>query len=203
MAIPKLTYFDIRGRGEPIRLAFVVGGIEFIDERLSFAQFQEQKESFPFGTAPMVEIDGIVIGQSIPALNYVGRQAGIYPENDPKTAVKIEEIQAYIYDVNTQIGQTMRESDPDKKMEIRTQLAVKYLPAAFGRIEAILAKNGTGYCVGESLTTADLLLVALAHWIESGILDGIPKTILSEFEMVQKCKSLVYSHPKIKEWYEK
>jgi hypothetical protein len=44
----KLTYFDIKGVAESIRLAFTVGGIQFEDERLTREQFTALKPTLPF-----------------------------------------------------------------------------------------------------------------------------------------------------------
>lgn len=38
-----LYYFDLKGRAEPIRLAFSIGKIEFEDERLSFRDFLDTR----------------------------------------------------------------------------------------------------------------------------------------------------------------
>lgn len=35
----KLTYFDIRGRGEPARLVFKAAGKEFEDKRVTFEEW--------------------------------------------------------------------------------------------------------------------------------------------------------------------
>ena len=44
----KLTYFNFGGRAEAIRLAFVVGGVPFEDERLSFAEVAAKKAAGAF-----------------------------------------------------------------------------------------------------------------------------------------------------------
>ena len=33
-----LTYLDIKGLGEPIRLALAIGGVEFVDRRVSYEE---------------------------------------------------------------------------------------------------------------------------------------------------------------------
>ena len=74
MADYKLTYFDFDGgRGEPVRLAFHIGGIEFEDHRISFKEFGAQRESFRFNALPTLEIDGVEITQANAMCRYVGR----------------------------------------------------------------------------------------------------------------------------------
>ena len=41
----KLTYFDITGLGEPIRILFNYGGIDFVDNRISFEEWPQHKSS--------------------------------------------------------------------------------------------------------------------------------------------------------------
>ena len=79
----KLTYFDIDGgRGEPIRLALHIGGIEFEDVRLTFSEFQEARQSFRFHALPVLEIDGRPVTQSTSLARYVGKLVGLYPTDD-------------------------------------------------------------------------------------------------------------------------
>ena len=67
----KLTYFDIEGVAEPIRLAFAFAGVEFEDDRIKFPQWQELKPTTPHGTLPIMTIDdGPVITQSQAMLRY-------------------------------------------------------------------------------------------------------------------------------------
>ena len=45
MADYKLSYFDIRGRGEYIRMLFAYADVEFEDERISYVDWPNKKES--------------------------------------------------------------------------------------------------------------------------------------------------------------
>ena len=54
----KLTYFNIQGAAEKVRLAFVLNEIPFEDERINFPQWAERKATSKFGQLPILTIDG-------------------------------------------------------------------------------------------------------------------------------------------------
>lgn len=58
MAKLKLTYFDFSGRAEPTRLTFVLGDVDFIDERINREGLEERKAAgtAPTGTIPTLEV---------------------------------------------------------------------------------------------------------------------------------------------------
>ena len=79
----KLTYFDFDGgRGEPIRITFHAAGVEFEDHRISFEEFMKVRSEMRFTCAPELEIDDVTVTQSNSMLRYVGKIAGLYPEDD-------------------------------------------------------------------------------------------------------------------------
>ena len=73
----KLTYFDIPGAGEKVRLALMMGKIPFTDERIGFKEWGELKPKTPYGQLPLLEIDGEVCAQSNAMLQYAGKLAGL------------------------------------------------------------------------------------------------------------------------------
>ncbi|MEZ4270837.1 MAG: glutathione S-transferase N-terminal domain-containing protein [Myxococcota bacterium] len=65
MSKPKLTYFDFSGsRGEECRLALFVAGVDFEDDRLPKGAWSDLKASTPFGSLPVLKIEGRVALQS-------------------------------------------------------------------------------------------------------------------------------------------
>ena len=86
----KLTYFDFDGgRGEPIRIAFHAAGIDFEDYRLSFPEFGEMRRNIRFNAVPVLEIDGAEVTQSNGLSRYIGKLAGLYPEDDLQALVSL------------------------------------------------------------------------------------------------------------------
>ena len=85
MSSGKLTYFDLAGRAESIRIALSLAGCQHEDERLSFPQFGEMKAAgrFPMGSAPIwTEPDGEIFVGSGPILRMVGNRFGMF-SRDP------------------------------------------------------------------------------------------------------------------------
>jgi hypothetical protein len=79
MSKPTLTFFQFSGRGEPIRLAFFIGGVDFEDKRIDMPDWPALKPTTPFGTLPNLEFDGAMYGQSNAQLRYVGKLTSLYP----------------------------------------------------------------------------------------------------------------------------
>jgi hypothetical protein len=65
----KLNYFNLRARGELIRLIFAAAGQEFEDHRIEREDWPKLKSTAPFGQLPFLEVkDGansFVLSQSV------------------------------------------------------------------------------------------------------------------------------------------
>ena len=90
----KLTYFDIEGVGEKVRLALTMGGIPFEDVRVKFEEWGAMKPTTPYGQLPLMSVDdGPPMAQSDAMLRYAGtlatqRGVPLYP---PEKMLEIEE----------------------------------------------------------------------------------------------------------------
>ncbi|XP_040274165.1 hematopoietic prostaglandin D synthase-like [Bufo bufo] len=78
----KLTYFNLRGRGEIIRYLFAYTNTEFEDHRIEFKDWPAHKDSYPFGKLPVLEIDGTVYNQSHAIGRYLAKKAGLTGKTD-------------------------------------------------------------------------------------------------------------------------
>ena len=71
----RLHYFDLYGRGEPIRMALWYAKIPFDDNRLAYNEFAEVKAKMPYGQLPALEFpDGTFLAQSDSILKYIGEK---------------------------------------------------------------------------------------------------------------------------------
>eukprot|EP00944_MAST-04C_sp_MAST-4C-sp1_P007185 g7185.t1 len=77
----KLVYFDLKGKGEGIRLALSYCNIPFEDYRFkSRDEFHEMKKSgaLMFGQVPALFVDGVILNQSAAILRFIGRLSQIH-----------------------------------------------------------------------------------------------------------------------------
>jgi len=192
----QLRYFPFPGRAEAIRDALRIGRIPFVDEHLTFEQFRDCRAAgeFPFGGVPVLVVDTgegqQCVAQSNAILRFAGRQSGLYPVDDPLQALKVDQALDMGEDINWLIEPSLDEQDTERKMAMRKELAEETLPYWTGCLDRLLAANGgTGFIVGSSLTVADLKLYWMFDWLTSGILDGIPTSLVDGFENVVSWRS--------------
>lgn len=173
----KLTYFDFDGgRGEPIRIAFHAAGIEFEDNRLSFAEFGEMRQSTRFSALPVLEIDGAEVTQSNAISRYVGKLAGLYPTDDLQ-ALYCDEAMGVAEDVMHRVVPTFSLKDEELR-QAREKLADGWIPIYLRGLDALLTRGGGQYFAANRLTVADLKILVLTRWLSSGGLDHVPADIV-------------------------
>ena len=105
----KLTYWSIRGLGEPIRHILRYQNEPWEDNSLpptpaSFREYlgMRDQEDMPFGNLPFIEDEGRKITQSITVMRYLGRKFGLYP-SDPEELVLCEVVEQEIYDLRNRL----------------------------------------------------------------------------------------------------
>ncbi|CAJ0574854.1 unnamed protein product, partial [Mesorhabditis spiculigera] len=73
----KFYYFVNRGRGEAIRQMFHLTGTKFTDEVLTQETWAPIKDDMPLYQVPVLEVDGVKIGESVAILRFLGREFGV------------------------------------------------------------------------------------------------------------------------------
>lgn len=183
----KLTYFDIDGgRGEPIRIALSIGGIEFEDHRISFAEFGQMRASTPFNAVPVVEMNDGVYSQSNAMSRYFGKQASLYPE-DPWQAFLCDEVMDAIEDLMHFLIRTFG-MQGDELKAAREKLADGAFTTYLKTLNARLQAAGGEYFAEDRLTIADLKVFVWIRSLKSGFLDHIPT------DLVDKVAPLLVQH---------
>lgn len=196
----KLTYFNIAGRAEPIRLALHMGGIEFEDERISPEEFRRRKPELPSGQLPILQVGDTVLSQSHAILRYAGRLSGLYPE-ELLAAAKVDVHLGMMEDVLGSLSATMREPDNAKKMAMREKIATETMPKHLELLANALLQEGGIFFGGNGPNVADLLAMQICNWVSSGVLDGIPTNILETAPTMKHHLARMRNYPKIAEYY--
>ena len=157
----KLTYFNIRARGEPVRTMLKLAGVDYEEKLFAFGSDQWKMEKsdntkYPFNQLPVLEVDGTPISQSMAIMRYLGKEHGYAPSCNLEQA-QADAIVDQCQDLIDQfIWLYFTEQDPERKEKQRKNWFENKLPPAMKNFEAILKRNGTGYFVGDKITYADI-----------------------------------------------
>jgi glutathione S-transferase len=173
----KLTYFDFDGgRGEPIRIALHVAGIEFEDERLAFPDFSAAQPGFRFFAVPVFTIDGAQVTQSNAIGRYIGKMAGLYPSDDLQ-ALYCDEVVEALEDLTNHIVQTFF-LEGDALKQAREKLVEGRMTIYLKGLEELLTRGGGEYFADGQLTMADIKAFVQMRALRAGVLDHVPTDIV-------------------------
>lgn len=175
----KLSYFDIDGgRGEPIRIAFHAAGIDFDDHRISFQEFMQTRAEMPFTCSPVLTVDSVPVTQSNAMLRYVGKLAGLYPE-DSLQALYCDETMDAIEDLLHHIVRTLM-LEGDALKTARDELREGWLTTFITGYDRLLERGGGTYFADGRLTVADLKVFVQVRSLRNGGLEHIPADFVDE-----------------------
>ena len=193
-------------RAEVLRVSLFIKDIPFEDIRVSREEFVHLiKTGFlpngkkaPFHQLPVIEVDGKIIGQTGAIARYCGKASNLYADDNLKAA-KIDQIIDAATDITNLVSPTIREKNLDKKMEDRKLLVNKLLPRWFKYLENLLSEDESTWFV-EKMSIADVAIWRLLGWLTSGIIDGIPTSVVDDFPKLKNVHHQVHTHPKVQEW---
>ena len=193
-------------RAEVLRVSLFIKDIPFEDVRVSREEFIHMiktgflpnGKSSPFHQLPVMEVDGEIIGQTGAIARYCGKISNLYGD-DMLKAAKIDQIIDAATDITNVVSPTIREKDEVKKIEDRKILVNKLLPRWFRYLENLLLEDDSIWFV-EKMTIADIAMWRLLGWLTSGIIDGIPTSIIDDFPKLKNIHHQVHTHPKVHEW---
>jgi len=196
----KLTYFDIKGRGEPIRMIFALAKVKFTDVRIQFADWPALKPTLKWGQMPILKVGDKELSQSGTILRFLARKFKLAGA-DEWEATRCEELYDAITDFNNEvIKYEYLTPDPEKKAELKTVIVKTLIPKFFGKINTMQHENGGTWLVGKTVTWADIYLLSAMEaatdaFGDAKLLDGYPH--------VRKVKEAVLAIPEIKAYIEK
>ncbi|MFT5509886.1 MAG: glutathione S-transferase [Hyphomicrobiaceae bacterium] len=160
-----LHYFKGRGRAETTRWMLAINRIEFenvpIETPEALAALRASGK-LPFDQMPLLEINGLRLSQSSAMIRYLARLGGFYGASD---------IDAVWCDMIAGAAADFAEAAMQAAFQPTEDIAIAALRTRFEKFsptfEARLTENGTGFCVGERMTFADVVLAeALSAYLE-------------------------------------
>ncbi|QDZ22392.1 glutathione S-transferase [Chloropicon primus] len=187
----KLFYFDIRGKGAPIRWLAAQTGIEFEDVRVKREEFHAMRDKglTPFGQLPVAEFydkdNNLLcrIAQMRAILRYMARSSGNKGySSDLAQAAVIDSFLDFEEDVfnamrssifPARIGLPEYASD-EAKEAMRRKVAEEVLTPKLAYLIQALENSKSGWIAGGDLSIADLALGSSLMWLNGGVVDGVP-----------------------------
>jgi len=223
-AVPRLLYFNIEGAAEKVRLAFILSGVEFNDDRISMPapNWASIKATLPNGQVPVLYTGDKVITQSSAMARWAARKGdgSLYPVLNEDLCLKIDELIGIAEDdardfrtciyigmkpsafgypedfATTEEGQAMVK-------KIRETWVAEDLPRYMGHLTGALTKNGGPFLTGSGITLADVWWLPRVRYLNAGIATHIPSDCLAAYPEVVAWKERMLAEPKIAAWYKK
>jgi len=171
----KLSYFDVRGQAEVIRLIFALTGTPYEEERYAMEfvpgqgpqygdEYKAAKEAGTFGAnlnrVPILTVDGsTVLGQSRAIERYLARELGLLGRTSLEAA-QADAFVEHIMDLRTAFSKVRFASPEDKAKEMEAY-ASGPLPTMLKAIEEVTPEGGA-IVPGAGITLADLFVYNFA-----------------------------------------
>ena len=191
--IPKITYFDVRGRAEVIRILLEEAGTQYTERRISIDEWPELKSNFTFGQLPIYEEGDLLLNQSNAIYRYLGRKYCLYGDSMMEQA-RCDIIQETFVDAQNTLGAFYWNPDFEN---LRDELEKNELPELLTKIDNLFQSNSaeSGYWVGTRLSFVDIVAWHFLDYVRPFSL----KT-LNKFEKLSQFKALVEQRPRISDY---
>jgi len=203
----KLSYFDLRDRGETSRYLLAIGGVEYEDHRYPFVfgtpgdwstlktdEFDAARKAGTLdanlGRVPILEVDGLEIPQSKAIERYLGKAFGLMGSTDEEAAL-VDALGEHCRDVYSLFMAAERGGKMD-------DFFATQLPDLLAKFEkAVVKANGNGkFLTGDDLSLADVQLYVLL----TNIVGDKAKPAYAETPRLAAALSAVAVLPQVQQW---
>ena len=201
MSLMKLYYFNLRARGELIRLIFAASGRPWKDIRFEANEWAKYKPKMVLGQCPVLELeDGTQLPQSMSIARYVARETGLAGRDNLESA-KIDAVVDTQRDMN-EIFQTkvLFEKDSTKKSkELEKFLAEDLLKHVdrLMKLKKTFSKDSR-FIVGDQLSWADIFVYSSID----RVIQAAPQAKLQLDRYFKETFQTIEEHPKLKTYFQ-
>lgn len=177
----ELSYFDGPGRAEGIRILLHAAGINFIDTRFDYSEWQSAiKDSTPLHQVPTLRIGDTAYVQSLALIRYAAKKARFYPKDDMECLLVDE-----MMETCNEIGS---DCPIDTDLEVLKLKRKAWQDSALTRfanvIERRLARNTAPGTIGRP-SVADLLIKNVVDTVESGFFEYVDTRFFDSYQHIQ------------------
>jgi len=160
-----LTYLDIRGRAECIRLLLEEIGVDYADRQLTNEEWQELKPRTPFGQVPLLQIGDVELAQTMAIVRHVARTHGLAGETESERTRCDIAVEA-IGDVDHHLGGLVWTPGFEDN---RRSIAEDDFPARLAPVERFFGSSPkeSPFFAGASLSFADFIAFDCLENIEA------------------------------------
>ncbi len=178
-------------------MIFKQAGVDFEDVRISHGEeWLKLKPNMPYGTIPVLEVDGKQLAGSGSIQRYLAEKFGLAGSNDFENA-QVNSIVDVGNDFGHKFAEVLFEKDESRKSELIKKLEDEVMPKYLGIFEQILTKNASpdGWLFGSMVTYADLGFYHLMCWLKEGY-----SSLLDKYPAIKKNMAAVEALPNIAKW---
>ena len=193
----KLYYFPGRARAELIRWIFVQAGVPYEDIRKGGEDWAALKPSTPYGSMPVLEIDGKMYAGSGPLARYVAEQHGLAGSNALEN-LELASIYDVIEDLLLRAILCHFEKEDARKAQLKKDLDEQHFPKYLGILNKLITDNAApeGWIYGKKITYIDLRVALVGDLVLK--LGG--DNALDAYPQFKKLRETVEALPNIAKW---
>ena len=150
----KITYFDVRGRAEVIRLIHEFTNTPYVERRVSVEEWPAAKPTFPFGQLPVYEEGDLLLNQSHAIYRHLARKLDLYGDDESEHC-RCDMVEEFFVDAQNNIGGFFWNPEFHQKRE---QYEKEQLPELLDKVDRLYAGNGgNGFFVGTRVSYVDFI----------------------------------------------
>ena len=163
------------------------------------AEWDKLKEQTPFGSLPVLEVDGKKLSGTLAIAEYLGEKLGLAGDGDAWSRAQINSICDMVIDTVIVLSRYWSETDPELKKKKKEEILKHSIPYRLAKINKLLETNGTGHAYGSKATYADFFV----HFLFRDVLPGVydekdQKNEAQKYPSVAKLCVSVHGHKQLK-----
>ncbi|MEX2131749.1 MAG: glutathione S-transferase family protein [Pseudohongiellaceae bacterium] len=188
---PLLTYFDVRGRAEPVRLMLEFLTLPYREKRVAVEEWPALKTTLPLGQLPIYEEGDLCIYQSHAIYRYLARKHDLYGSTEAER-IRCDMIEEFCVDAINSVGTLFWNP---QFSTVRGEYEKITLPMMLERMDYLARQNdsASGFLVGNKASFVDFL-----GWHYLDYVRALSPPALDKFPALMKFKHHIQSLPAIK-----